>query len=141
MQRALNYEKYFNMTKEQLRASLARATQKEKSKMAQFFIDILGVDKSLNDKSLNDKSLNDKSLNDKSLNDKSLNDKSLNDKSLNDKSLNDKSLNGEILNDDEKSYPLDKVPVIQRARAGFAKLPKQEQERIRAKVRAQMGLK
>ena len=140
MQRALNYEKYFNMTKEQLRASLARATQKEKSKMAEFFIDILGVDKSLNDKSLNDKSLNDKSLNDKSLNDKSLNDKSLNDKSLNDKSLNDKSLNGEILNDDEKSYPLDKVPVIQRARAGFAKLPKQEQERIRAKVRAQMGL-
>ena len=96
MQRALNYEKYFNMTKEQLRASLARATQKEKSKMAEFFIDILGVDK---------------------------------------------SLNGEILNDDEKSYPLDKVPVIQRARAGFAKLPKQEQERIRAKVRAQMGLK
>ncbi len=106
MQRALNYEKYFNMTKEQLRASLARATQKEKSKMAEFFIDILGVDKSLNDKS-----------------------------------LNDKSLNGEILNDDEKSYPLDEVPVIQRARAGFAKLPKQEQERIRAKVRAQMGLK
>ena len=121
MQRALNYEKYFNMTKEQLRASLARATQKEKSKMAEFFINILGVDKSLNDKSLNDKSLNDKSLNDKS--------------------LNDKSLNGEILNDDEKSYPLDEVPVIQRARAGFAKLPKQEQERIRAKVRAQMGLK
>ncbi len=111
MQRALNYEKYFNMTKEQLRASLARATQKEKSKMAEFFINILGVDKSLNDKSLNDKS------------------------------LNDKSLNGEILNDDEKSYPLDEVPVIQRARAGFAKLPKQEQERIRAKVRAQMGLK
>ncbi len=101
MQRALNYEKYFNMTKEQLRASLARATQKEKSKMAEFFIDILGVDKG----------------------------------------LNDKSLNGEILNDDEKSYPLDEVPVIQRARAGFAKLPKQEQERIRAKVRAQMGLK
>ena len=96
MQRALNYEKYFNMTKEQLRASLARATQKEKSKMAEFFIDILGVDK---------------------------------------------SLNGEILNDDEKSYPLDEVPVIQRARAEFAKLPKQEQERIRAKVRAQMGLK
>ena len=106
MQRALNYEKYFNMTKEQLRASLARATQKEKSKMAEFFIDILGVDKSLNDKS-----------------------------------LNDKSLNGEILNDDEKSYPLDEVPVIQRARAGFAKLPKQEQERIKAEVRAQMGLK
>ena len=96
MQRALNYEKYFNMTKEQLRASLARATQKEKSKMAEFFIDILGVDK---------------------------------------------GLNGEILNDDEKSYPLDEVPVIQRARAGFAKLPKKEQERIRAKVRAQMGLK
>ena len=101
MQRALNYEKYFNMTKEQLRASLARATQKEKSKMAEFFIDILGVDKS----------------------------------------LNNKSLNSEILNDDEKSYPLDEVPVIQRARAGFVKLPKQEQERIRAKVRAQMGLK
>ena len=101
MQRALNYEKYFNMTKEQLRASLARATQKEKSKMAEFFIDILGVDKS----------------------------------------LNDKSLNGEILNDDEKSYPLDEVPVIQRADAFFASLPKKEQERIRAKVRAQMGLK
>ncbi len=116
MQRALNYEKYFNMTKEQLRASLARATQKEKSKMAEFFIDILGVDKGLNDKSLNNKSLNNKSL-------------------------NNKSLNGEILNDDEKSYPLDEVPVIQRARAGFVKLPKQEQERIRAKVRAQMGLK
>ena len=106
MQRALNYEKYFNMTKEQLRASLARATQKEKSKMAEFFIDILGVDKSLNDKS-----------------------------------LNDKSLNGEILNDDEKSYPLDEVPVIQRADAFFASLPKKEQERIKAEVRAQMGLK
>ena len=90
MQRALNYEKYFNMTKEQLRASLARATQKEKSKMAQFFNEVLSDD--------------------------------------------------EILNDDEKSYPLDEVPVIQRARAGFAKLPKKEQERIRAKVRAQMGL-
>ena len=100
MQRALNYEKYFNMTKEQLRASLARATQKEKSKMAEFFIDILGVDKS----------------------------------------LNDKSLNGEILNDDEKSYPLDEVPVIQRADAFFASLPKKEQERIKAEVRAQMGL-
>ena len=101
MQRALNYEKYFNMTKEQLRASLARATQKEKSKMAEFFIDILGVDKS----------------------------------------LNDKSLNGEILNDDEKSYPLDEVPVIQRADAFFASLPKKEQERIKEEVRAQMGLK
>lgn len=96
MQRALNYEKYFNMTKEQLRASLARATQKEKSKMAEFFIDILGVDK---------------------------------------------GLNGEILNDDEKSYPLDEVPVIQRADAFFASLPKKEQERIKAEVRAQMGLK
>ena len=96
MQRALNYEKYFNMTKEQLRASLARATQKEKSKMAEFFIDILGVDK---------------------------------------------SLNGEILDDDEKSYPLDEVPVIQRADAFFASLPKKEQERIKAEVRAQMGLK
>ena len=95
MQRALNYEKYFNMTKEQLRASLARATQKEKSKMAEFFIDILGVDK---------------------------------------------DLNGEILNDDEKSYPLDEVPVIQRADAFFASLPKKEQERIKAEVRAQMGL-
>ena len=101
MQRALNYEKYFNMTKEQLRASLARATQKEKSKMAEFFIDILGVDKS----------------------------------------LNNKSLNGEILNDDEKSYPLDEVPVIQRADAFFASLPKKEQERIKAEVRAQIGLK
>ena len=101
MQRALNYEKYFNMTKEQLRASLARATQKEKSKMAEFFIDILGIDKS----------------------------------------LNNKSLNGEILNDDEKSYPLDEVSVIQRADAFFASLPKKEQERIKAEVRAQMGLK
>ena len=101
MQRALNYEKYFNMTKEQLRASLARATQKEKSKMAEFFIDILGVDKD----------------------------------------LNDKSLNGEILNDDEKSYPLDEAPAIKRADALFAKLPKKEQERIKAEVRAQMGLK
>ena len=100
MQRALNYEKYFNMTKEQLRASLARATQKEKSKMAEFFIDILGVDKG----------------------------------------LNDKSLNGEILNDDEKSYPLDEVPVIQRADAFFASLPKKEQERIKAEVRAQMAM-
>ena len=106
MQRALNYEKYFNMTKEQLRASLARATQKEKSKMAEFFIDILGVDKSLNNKS-----------------------------------LNDKSLNGELLNDDEKSYPLDEAPAIKRADALFAKLPKKEQERIKAEVRAQMGLK
>ena len=96
MQRALNSEKYFNMTKEQLRASLARATQKEKSKMAEFFIDILGVDK---------------------------------------------GLNGEILNDDEKSYPLDEVSVIQRADAFFASLPKIEQERIKAEVRAQMGLK
>ena len=96
MQRALNYEKYFNMTKEQLRASLARATQKEKSKMAEFFIDILGVDK---------------------------------------------SLNGEILNDDEKSYPLDEAPAIKRADALFAKLPKKEQERIKAEVRVQMGLK
>ena len=116
MQRALNYEKYFNMTKEQLRASLARATQKEKSKMAEFFIDILGVDKSLNGEILNNKSLNNKSL-------------------------NNKGLNGEILNDDEKSYPLDEVPVIQRADAFFASLPKKEQERIKAEVRAQMGLK
>ena len=110
MQRALNYEKYFNMTKEQLRASLARATQKEKSKMAEFFIDILGVDKSLNGEILNNKS------------------------------LNNKSLNGEILND-EKSYPLDEAPAIKRADALFAKLPKKEQERIKAEVRAQMGLK
>ncbi len=101
MQRALNYEKYFNMTKEQLRASLARATQKEKSKMAEFFIDILGVDKD----------------------------------------LNDKSLNGEILNDDDKIYTLDEAPAIKRADALFAKLPKKEQERIKAEVRAQMGLK
>ena len=111
MQRALNYEKYFNMTKEQLRASLARATQKEKSKMAEFFIDILGVDKSLNGEILNDKS------------------------------LNDKSLNGEILNDDDKIYTLDEAPAIKRADALFAKLPKKEQERIKAEVRAQMGLK
>ena len=109
MQRALNYEKYFNMTKEQLRASLARATQKEKSKMAEFFIDILGVDKSLNGEILNNKS------------------------------LNNKSLNGEILND-EKSYPLDEAPAIKRADALFAKLPKKEQERIKAEVRAQMAM-
>ncbi|QLI04849.1 hypothetical protein CINF_0302 [Candidatus Campylobacter infans] len=101
MQRALNYEKYFNMTKEQLRASLARATQKEKSKMAEFFNEVLSDDEI----------------------------------------LNDKSLNGEILDDDEKSYPLDEVPVIQRADAFFASLPKKEQERIKAEVRAQMGLK
>ena len=106
MQRALNYEKYFNMTKEQLRASLARATQKEKSKMAEFFIDILGVDKSLNGEI-----------------------------------LNNKSLNGEILNDDDKIYPLDEAPAIKRADELFAKLPKKEQERIKAEVRAQMGLK
>ena len=110
MQRALNYEKYFNMTKEQLRASLARATQKEKSKMAEFFIDILGVDKSLNGEILNNKS------------------------------LNNKSLNGEILNDDDKIYTLDEAPAIKRADALFAKLPKKEQERIKAEVRAQMGL-
>ena len=116
MQRALNYEKYFNMTKEQLRASLARATQKEKSKMAEFFIDILGVDKSLNNKSLNGEILNNKSL-------------------------NNKSLNGEILNDDDKIYTLDEAPAIKRADALFAKLPKKEQERIKAEVRAQMGLK
>ena len=126
MQRALNYEKYFNMTKEQLRASLARATQKEKSKMAEFFIDILGVDKSLNGEILNNKSLNNKSLNNKS---------------LNNKSLNNKSLNDEILNDDDKIYTLDEAPAIKRADALFAKLPKQEQERIKAEVRAQMGLK
>ena len=111
MQRALNYEKYFNMTKEQLRASLARATQKEKSKMAEFFIDILGVDKSLNGEILNNKS------------------------------LNNKSLNGEILNDDDKIYTLDEAPAIKKADALFAKLPKKEQERIKAEVRAQMGLK
>ena len=111
MQRALNYEKYFNMTKEQLRASLARATQKEKSKMAEFFIDILGVDKDLNGEILNNKS------------------------------LNNKSLNGEILNDDDKIYMLDEAPAIKRADALFAKLPKKEQERIKAEVRAQMGLK
>ena len=105
MQRALNYEKYFNMTKEQLRASLARATQKEKSKMAEFFIDILGVDKSLNGEI-----------------------------------LNNKSLNGEILNDDDKIYTLDEAPAIKRADALFAKLPKQEQERIKAEVRAQMAM-
>ena len=96
MQRALNYEKYFNMTKEQLRASLARATQKEKSKMAEFFIDILGVDKSLNDKSLND---------------------------------------------DDKIYMLDEAPIIRELDMEFAKLPKQEQEKLKAEVKAQMGLK
>ena len=90
MQRALNYEKYFNMTKEQLRASLARATQKEKSKMAEFFIDILGVDKSLND---------------------------------------------------DKIYMLDEAPIIKELDMEFAKLPKQEQEKLKAEVKAQMGLK
>ena len=91
MQRALNYEKYFNMTKEQLRASLVRATQQEKSKMAEFFIDILGVDKSLND--------------------------------------------------DEKIYMLDEAPIIKELDMEFAKLPKQEQEKLKAEVKAQMGLK
>ncbi len=91
MQRALNYEKYFNMTKEQLRASLARATQKEKSKMAQFFNEVLSDD--------------------------------------------------EILNDDEKIYMLDETPVFQRAKKYFQSLPKQEQEKIEAEVKAQMGLK
>jgi len=91
MQRALNYEKYFNMTKEQLRASLARATQKEKSKMAEFFNEVLSDD--------------------------------------------------EILNDDEKIYMLDETPVFQRAKKYFQSLPKQEQDKIEAEVKAQMGLK
>ena len=91
MQRALNYEKYFNMTKEQLRASLARATQKEKSKMAEFFDEVLSDD--------------------------------------------------EILNDDEKIYMLDETPVFQRAKKYFQSLPKQEQDKIEAEVKAQMGLK
>ena len=91
MQRALNYEKYFNMTKEQLRASLIRATQQEKSKMAQFFNEVLSDD--------------------------------------------------EILNDDEKIYMLDETPVFQRAKKYFQSLPKQEQDKIEAEVKAQMGLK
>ena len=91
MQRALNYEKYFNMTKEQLRASLARATQKEKSKMAQFFNEVLSDD--------------------------------------------------EILNDDDKIYMLDEAPIIKELDMEFAKLPKQEQEKLKAEVKAQMGLK
>ncbi len=91
MQRALNYEKYFNMTKEQLRASLARATQKEKSKMAEFFDEVLSDD--------------------------------------------------EILNDDDKIYMLDETPVFQRAKKYFQSLPKQEQDKIEAEVKAQMGLK
>ncbi len=91
MQRALNYEKYFNMTKEQLRASLVRATQQEKSKMAEFFNEVLSDD--------------------------------------------------EILNDDEKIYMLDETPVFQRAKKYFQSLPKQEQEKIEAEVKAQMGLK
>ena len=91
MQRALNYEKYFNMTKEQLRASLVRATQQEKSKMAQFFNEVLSDD--------------------------------------------------EILNDDEKIYMLDETPVFQRAKKYFQSLPKQEQDKIEAEVKAQMGLK
>ena len=91
MQRALNYEKYFNMTKEQLRASLVRATQQEKSKMAQFFNEVLSDD--------------------------------------------------EILNDDEKIYMLDEAPIIRELDMEFAKLPKQEQEKLKAEVKAQMGLK
>ena len=91
MQRALNYEKYFNMTKEQLRASLARATQKEKSKMAEFFNEVLSDD--------------------------------------------------EILNDDEKIYMLDEASIIKELDMEFAKLPKQEQEKLKAEVKAQMGLK
>ena len=91
MQRALNYEKYFNMTKEQLRASLVRATQQEKSKMAQFFNEVLSDD--------------------------------------------------EILNDDDKIYMLDETPVFQRAKKYFQSLPKQEQDKIEAEVKAQMGLK
>ena len=91
MQRALNYEKYFNMTKEQLRASLVRATQQEKSKMAEFFNEVLSDD--------------------------------------------------EILNDDEKIYMLDETPVFQRAKKYFQSLPKQEQDKIEAEVKAQMGLK
>ena len=91
MQRALNYEKYFNMTKEQLRASLARATQKEKSKMAEFFDEVLSDD--------------------------------------------------EILNDDDKIYMLDEAPIIKELDMEFAKLPKQEQEKLKAEVKAQMGLK
>ena len=91
MQRALNYEKYFNMTKEQLRASLVRATQQEKSKMAQFFNEVLSDD--------------------------------------------------EILNDDEKIYMLDEAPIIKELDMEFAKLPKQEQEKLKAEVKAQMGLK
>ena len=91
MQRALNYEKYFNMTKDQLRASLVRATQQEKSKMAQFFNEVLSDD--------------------------------------------------EILNDDEKIYMLDEAPIIKELDMEFAKLPKQEQEKLKAEVKAQMGLK
>ena len=91
MQRALNYEKYFNMTKDQLRASLVRATQQEKSKMAQFFNEVLSDD--------------------------------------------------EILNDDDKIYMLDETPVFQRAKKYFQSLPKQEQDKIEAEVKAQMGLK
>ncbi len=91
MQRALNYEKYFNMTKDQLRASLVRATQQEKSKMAQFFNEVLSDD--------------------------------------------------EIFNDDEKIYMLDETPVFQRAKKYFQSLPKQEQDKIEAEVKAQMGLK
>ena len=91
MQRALNYEKYFNMTKDQLRASLVRATQQEKSKMAQFFNEVLSDD--------------------------------------------------EILNDDEKIYMLDEAPIIRELDMEFAKLPKQEQEKLKAEVKAQMGLK
>ena len=91
MQRALNYEKYFNMTKDQLRASLVRATQQEKSKMAEFFNEVLSDD--------------------------------------------------EIFNDDEKIYMLDETPVFQRAKKYFQSLPKQEQDKIEAEVKAQMGLK
>ena len=114
MQRALNYEKYFNMTKEQLRASLARATQKEKSKMAEFFNEVLSDDEILNDKSFGYKS---------------------------DENLNNNVLSDEILNDDEKIYMLDETPVFQRAKKYFQSLPKQEQDKIEAEVKAQMGLK
>ena len=79
------------MTKEQLRASLVRATQQEKSKMAEFFNEVLSDD--------------------------------------------------EILNDDEKIYMLDETPVFQRAKKYFQSLPKQEQDKIEAEVKAQMGLK
>ncbi len=47
----------------------------------------------------------------------------------------------EVLSDDEKIYMLDETPIIKELDMEFAKLPKQEQEKLKAEVKAQMGLK